>query len=72
MDRENKHEKLAPSMSSLVLISHVKDGVEMAGKEKLGREILDIIQQHHGTSLISFFYEKAKEQATKKGGKSTG
>ena len=68
--RENKHEKLAPSMSSLILISHVKDGVELAKKDKLGREILDIIRQHHGTSLISFFYEKAREQAEKKGGKS--
>jgi cyclic-di-AMP phosphodiesterase PgpH len=67
---ENKHEKLAPSMSSLILISHVKDGVEMAKKYKLGKEIIDIIQQHHGTSIISYFYEKAKEQAEKKGGKS--
>jgi len=66
---ENKHEKLAPSMSSLILISHVKDGVEMARKHKLGKEIIDIIQQHHGTSIISYFYEKAKEQAEKKGGK---
>ena len=70
VNRENKHEKLAPSMSSLVLISHVKDGVDMAGKEKLGQEIIDIIRQHHGTSLISFFYEKAKEQEEKKGEKS--
>ncbi len=62
---ENKHEKLAPSMSALILISHVKDGVEIAKKHKLGQEIIDIIQQHHGTSLISFFYEKAKEQAGK-------
>ncbi|MFC1883540.1 HD family phosphohydrolase [Thermodesulfobacteriota bacterium] len=69
-DRENKHEKLAPSMSSLILISHVKDGVELAKKHKLGKEIIDIIEQHHGTSLISFFYEKAKEQADKKEGKS--
>jgi len=69
VDRENKHEKLAPSMSSLILTSHVKDGVEMAKKEKLGREILDIIRQHHGTSVISYFYEKAKEQEEKKGGK---
>jgi hypothetical protein len=68
---ENKHEKLAPSMSSLILISHVKDGVEMARKHKLGKEIIDIIQQHHGTSIISYFYEKAKEQAEKKGGKSS-
>jgi len=60
---QNKHEKLAPSMSSLILISHVKDGVEMAMKHKLGQPIIDIIRQHHGTSLITYFYEKAKEQA---------
>jgi len=59
---QNKHEKLAPSMSSLILISHVKDGVELARKYKLGQPIIDIIQQHHGTSLITYFYEKAKEQ----------
>ncbi len=69
LDRENKHEKLAPSMSSLILTSHVKDGAEMARKNKLGKEIIDIVQQHHGTSLISFFYEKAREQAEKKGDK---
>jgi len=46
MGGENKHEKLAPSMSSLVLISHIKDGVELAKEHKLGREIIDIIQQH--------------------------
>jgi hypothetical protein len=56
----NKHEKLAPSMSSLILISHVKDGVELARKHKLSREIIDIIQQHHGTSLIAYFYHKAQ------------
>ncbi|MBW1780643.1 MAG: HDIG domain-containing protein [Deltaproteobacteria bacterium] len=67
--RENKHEKLAPSMSSLILISHVKDGVELAKRYKLGKEIIDIIRQHHGTSLITFFYEKAREQGEKKGGK---
>ncbi len=72
LDRENKHEKLAPSMSSLILTSHVKDGVEMAKKERLGREIIDIVRQHHGTSLISYFYEKAKEQEEKKGGKGLG
>ena len=56
-------------MSSLILISHVKDGVEMSRKYKLGKEIIDIIQQHHGTSIISYFYEKAREQVEKKGGK---
>jgi putative nucleotidyltransferase with HDIG domain len=66
---ENRHEKLAPSMSSLILISHVKDGVELAKERKLGREITDIIQQHHGTSLISYFYHKAQERALSKSGK---
>jgi len=59
---ENKHEKLAPSMSSLILLSHVKDGVEMAKLNKLGQPIIDIIRQHHGTNLISFFYQKAKNK----------
>ena len=56
----NKHDKLAPSMSSLILSSHVKDGVETAKRHKLGSTIVDIIQQHHGTSVITYFYEKAK------------
>ncbi len=68
---ENKHEKLAPSMSSLILISHVKDAVELARDHKLGREIIDIIQQHHGTSLISYFYHKAQERQLSKSGRVT-
>jgi putative nucleotidyltransferase with HDIG domain len=60
---ENKHEKLAPSLSALILISHVKDGVDLARKHKLGDPIVDIIQQHHGSSFISYFYHKAKAQA---------
>jgi len=59
---ENKHENLTPSMSSLILIAHVKDGIDLAQKYKLGRKITDIIQQHHGTGLIAYFYQKAKEQ----------
>jgi cyclic-di-AMP phosphodiesterase PgpH len=59
---ENKHENLSPSMSSLILIAHVKDGGELAQSHKLGRKITDIIQQHHGTGLIAFFYQKAKGQ----------
>jgi cyclic-di-AMP phosphodiesterase PgpH len=61
MGGENKHEKLAPSMSSLILISHIKDGVEKARRHKLEPPIVDIIEQHHGTSLISYFYKKALE-----------
>lgn len=56
---ENRHERLAPSMSSLILISHVRDGVELAEEHHLGKAIQDIIQQHHGTSVISYFYQKA-------------
>lgn len=69
--QENRHEKLAPSMSSLILISHVKDGVDLAKQYKLGREIMDIIRQHHGTALITYFYDKARKQGEKKGGKSS-
>jgi len=61
--QRNRHDKLAPSMSALILTSHVKDGVEMAREHKLGNEIIDIIQQHHGTALIKFFYDRAKNQA---------
>ena len=61
--QRNKHDKLAPSMSALILTSHVKDGVDMAREHKLGAEIIDIIQQHHGTTLIKFFYDRAKSQA---------
>jgi len=58
---ENKHDHLSPSMSSLILISHVKDGVEIARENHLGERIADIIEQHHGTGQISYFYQKAKE-----------
>ncbi|MCW8892865.1 MAG: HDIG domain-containing protein, partial [Deltaproteobacteria bacterium] len=61
--QRNKHDKLAPSMSALILTSHVKDGVELAREHKLGAELIDIIQQHHGTTLIKFFYDRAKNQA---------
>jgi len=59
---ENKHDHLTPSMSSLILISHVKDGVELARESHLGQRIAHIIQQHHGTTLIAYFYQKAKEK----------
>jgi hypothetical protein len=61
-DCVNLHDRLLPSMSSLILMSHVKDGVELAREHKLPPSIVDIIKQHHGTSLISFFYNRAKEQ----------
>ncbi len=58
---ENKHDRLMPSMSSLIIASHVKDGVEVARDHKIPSSVVDIIQQHHGTSLITYFYQKAKE-----------
>ncbi len=58
---ENKHDRLTPSMSSLIIAAHVKDGVEMAREHKLPSSVVDIIHQHHGTSLITYFYQKAKE-----------
>jgi hypothetical protein len=58
----NKHDKLSPPMSALILIDHVKEGINLANKYRLGRSIKDIIQQHHGTTLIKYFYNKAKEQ----------
>ncbi|WP_243310336.1 HD family phosphohydrolase [Fundidesulfovibrio agrisoli] len=65
--KENKHNKLSPSMSALILISHVKKGVELANEHKLGEEIADLIGQHHGMTLITYFYHKAQEQAEAKG-----
>lgn len=57
----NKHEKITAQMSSLILLSHVKDGVELAREEKLPDLIIDAIQQHHGTTVMAFFYQKALE-----------
>jgi cyclic-di-AMP phosphodiesterase PgpH len=52
---------LSPKMSSLIIISHVKDGCELAYEAKLGRHIIDIIRESHGTSIVSYFYDKAKK-----------
>ncbi|MFO7820033.1 MAG: HDIG domain-containing protein [Halanaerobacter sp.] len=56
---ENPHDKLSPNLSTLIITSHVKDGVELAHEHKLPSDIIDIIKQHHGTSLVSFFYQEA-------------
>lgn len=61
MGCDNPHDKIAPSLSTLILTSHVKDGVEMAKEHKLPQGIIDIIEQHHGSGLVSFFYHKALE-----------
>ena len=57
----NPHDPLTPTMSSLILVSHVKDGVALAKKYNLDKSIIDNIEQHHGTTMIHYFYHKALE-----------
>src|SRR5436190_216936 len=57
----NPHEDLAPTMSALIIIAHVKEGVDLALKHKLNQRIIDIIQEHHGTSLVYYFYKRAQQ-----------
>ena len=59
---ENPHDQLTPTMSALIIIAHVKDGVDMAMKFKLNPVIIDVIREHHGDSLVAYFYHKAREQ----------
>src|SRR5437764_1074278 len=58
----NPHDDLAPTMSALIIIAHVKEGVDLALKYKLHQRIIDIIQEHHGTSLVYYFYQRALQQ----------
>jgi putative nucleotidyltransferase with HDIG domain len=58
----NPHDDLAPTMSALIIIAHVKEGVDLALKHKLNQQIIDVIQQHHGTSLVYYFYKRALQQ----------
>ena len=58
---DNRHDKLSPKMSSIVLANHVKQGIEIAKQHKLPPRIIDIIPQHHGTGLMKFFYYKARK-----------
>ena len=59
---DNPHEKLAPSLSTLIITSHVRDGVELAKTYGVPSCVIDIIEQHHGTDLIRYFYQQASEQ----------
>ncbi len=58
----NPHEDLTARMSALILIAHVKDGVDLAIKHKLNCRIIDVIEQHHGTTLAWYFYKRALDQ----------
>jgi len=59
----NPHDRLSPSMSALIIASHVKDGVKLAQEARLPEQIVAMIPQHHGTKVMTYFYEKAKSSA---------
>lgn len=59
----SKHERLNPAMSTLIIIGHVKDGVDLAEQHNLPRPIIDFIEQHHGTTLVQYFYHAASKAA---------
>lgn len=59
---DNRHEALVPAMSSLVIVAHIKDGADLARQHHLPQPIIDLVEQHHGTTRVGFFYERASEQ----------
>ncbi|MCM3412580.1 HD family phosphohydrolase [Metabacillus litoralis] len=61
MNIENPHNKLSAQLSKNIIISHVTDGVEMLRKHKMPKEFVDIAEQHHGTTLLKYFYHQAKQ-----------
>ncbi len=65
-DGDNPHDDANPSLSALVIKAHVKDGVDLAIRHKLPRPVIDVIQQHHGTTLIRYFYQRALQALRRK------
>ncbi|GAA0763650.1 HDIG domain-containing protein [Clostridium sartagoforme] len=63
MGKENPHDKITPNLSTLIILSHTKDGLEMAREHKIPKVIQDIIEQHHGTTLVKYFYYKLKNSS---------
>lgn len=61
--QDNPHDKLAPTLSTLIITSHIKDGVDMASRSGLPESVINIIREHHGTTLVPYFYHKATESA---------
>jgi putative nucleotidyltransferase with HDIG domain len=62
LDSKNKHEQLNPSLSAKMIIAHVKNGIKLAEKYRLPQELINFIPMHHGTTLVSYFYEKARSE----------
>jgi putative nucleotidyltransferase with HDIG domain len=67
----NPHENLSPSMSALIIVAHVKEGIDLAIKYGLKKQVLEAIQQHHGDSVVSYFHQRAlqQQQDAREGGK---
>lgn len=62
LTNENRHENLEPGESVKIILDHVKNGVELARQENLPQEVIDFIPMHHGTLIVSYFYEKARQK----------
>jgi putative nucleotidyltransferase with HDIG domain len=62
------HERLRPSMSKMIIVSHVKEGIQLARDEKLPERIIDMIPMHHGTTIVEFFFRKAQKESTEEEG----
>lgn len=62
MNGENPHDKISPHLSKTIIMAHPYDGAKMLKEAKIPKEIIDIAEQHHGTTLIKYFYHKAKEE----------
>ncbi|MTK11397.1 MAG: HDIG domain-containing protein, partial [Clostridiaceae bacterium] len=65
LGNDNPHDKITPNLSTLIITSHVKDGVELSREYKIPKVIRDIIEQHHGTTLVKYFYITAKNSSEK-------
>ena len=70
LDAESLHQRLRPSVSALLITAHVKDGVELAREYGLPQQIIDFIPEHHGTTLVSYFYHSARKNAEAQGASS--
>ncbi|MGW8256311.1 MAG: HDIG domain-containing metalloprotein, partial [Thermoguttaceae bacterium] len=66
---DNRHQTLLPAMSSLVIVAHIKDGSDLARQHHLPQPIIDMIAQHHGTTLVKYFFDRAQQQSDPNNGR---
>lgn len=66
-DQVNRHDSLVPAMSTLIIIAHVKDGADLGRQHHLPEPIVDFIEQHHGTTLVEYFYNRANQRSEENG-----